>query len=258
VIAAPERGELEAFRDLYAAAPPEVGARAAELGGALCISVAALPEAVEFNRALGLGLAQPATEAALEELASFFGGQPPCVAVAPHARPAQLASWVERRGLVPGYGWTKFSRPTAEPPRARTELRVERVRDGEPFAAAVVRGYGLPAVFGPWLHALAGRAGWHCFVAFDGETPAGAGALYVTGDVGWLGIGATAPELRGKGAQSAILAARIEAAASVGCTQVVTETGEPRGRPGPSYRNIVRAGFKPRYVRANYVPATAS
>ena len=29
-----ELGELEAFRDLYAAAPPELGARTAEIGGA--------------------------------------------------------------------------------------------------------------------------------------------------------------------------------------------------------------------------------
>ena len=61
-------------------------------------------------------------------------------------------------------------------------------------------------------------------------------------------------EHRGKGAQSAILAARIEAAAAAGCEIVTTETGAPRdGQPGPSYRNIVRAGFEPHYVRANYL-----
>ena len=35
---------------------------------------------------------------------------------------------------------------------------------------------------------------------------------------------------------------------------LVTETGQPvDGRPGPSYRNIVRAGFEPAYVRQNYL-----
>jgi hypothetical protein len=35
---------------------------------------------------------------------------------------------------------------------------------------------------------------------------------------------------------------------------LVTETGAPvDGRPGGSYRNIVRAGFEPQYVRANYL-----
>jgi hypothetical protein len=72
--------------------------------------------------------------------------------------------------------------------------------------------------------------------------------------VGWLGIAATVPEHRRKGAQGAILAARIEAAAAAGCEVVVTETGEPvDGQPGASYRNIARAGFEAQYVRPNYL-----
>jgi hypothetical protein len=51
-----ELGELEAFRDLYACAPGEVGAQARELGGALCIWLEAAPSSAMFNRALGLGL----------------------------------------------------------------------------------------------------------------------------------------------------------------------------------------------------------
>jgi GNAT superfamily N-acetyltransferase len=105
-----------------------------------------------------------------------------------------------------------------------------------------------------WYVALAPQAKWHCFVAFDGETPAGAGALFIAGEVGWLGIAGTIPEHRGKGAQGAILARRIEAAAATGCALVVTETGEPRdGQPGASYRSILRAGFEPQYVRPNYL-----
>jgi hypothetical protein len=62
------------------------------------------------------------------------------------------------------------------------------------------------------------------------------------------------PEHRRKGAQGALLAARIEAAAATGCEVVVTETGMPQeGEPGASYRNIVRAGFEPQYVRRNYL-----
>jgi hypothetical protein len=39
-----------------------------------------------------------------------------------------------------------------------------------------------------------------------------------------------------------------------GCKVVTTGTGAPRhGQPGASYRNIVRAGFEPQYVRANYL-----
>ena len=111
----------------------------------------------------------------------------------------------------------------------------------------------MPDVFRDWLALLPARDGWHCFVAFEGDEPAGAGALYVAGKTGWLGIGATVPEHRGKGAQSALIAKRIEAAAELGCEVVVSETGKPiDGRAGPSYRNLVRAGLEPVYVRPSF------
>jgi hypothetical protein len=62
-----ELGELEAFRDLYAAAPEGVGARAEEIGGGLCLRLEAAPTSAMFNRALGLGLREAATEEALEQ-----------------------------------------------------------------------------------------------------------------------------------------------------------------------------------------------
>ncbi len=249
-----ERGELAAFRALYAAAPRDVGARTAEVDGALCLRLDDASEVTMFNRVLGLGLDRPASEEQLDAALAFLDGVHAYVAVAPDAEPPELARWLEERRHVPDYGWTKFRRSTADPPRAPTELRVERVEDGAPFAEAAVRGFGSPVVSHEWLAALASSDGWHCFVAFDGAEPAGAGALFVDGETGWVGIGATAPEHRGKGAQSALLAARVAAAAEAGCSVVVTETGEPvDGRPNTSYRNILRAGFEPQYVRANYV-----
>ncbi len=206
-----------------------------------------------FNRALGLGLDEPATEDGLDEIFDFLAGTNAYLSVAPEARPAELPKWLEARGLAPGRGWTKFTRPTADPPEAHTALRVERVVTGEAFGPAAARGFEAPELFDDWLGRLPGREGWHCFVAFDGDEPAGAGALYVTGTIGWVGVGATVPEHRGKGAQSANIARRIEAAAELGCELVVTETGAPIGGvPGPSYRNLTRAGFEPTYVRANY------
>ena len=137
-----------------------------------------------------------------------------------------------------------------------TELRIEPVgADGaDAFAETFVRGYGTPGFFREWLARIPARERWYCFVAFDGEAPAAAGALYAAGEVGWLGIAATLPEHRRKGGQGAILAARIEAAAAAGCEVVVTETGEAlRDKPSSSYHNIIRAGFSDVYVRANYL-----
>ena len=59
---------------------------------------------------------------------------------------------------------------------------------------------------------------------------------------------------RGKGAQGAMLAARISHAAKLGCESLVTETGEQRDdRPSNSYRNILRLGFEEVAVTANWL-----
>jgi GNAT superfamily N-acetyltransferase len=254
-----ELGELEAFRDLYAAAPPELGARTTEIGGALCLRLEPLSTVTMFNRVLCFGLEAPASDEQLDEALDFLQGAQAYVTVAPEAEPTDLGERLEARGLPRDRGWTKFVRSTADAPLSSSELRVERDESGEAFAEAAQRGFEVPQFFRDWLSRLAGREGWQCFVAYDGDAPAAAGALFVTGRVGWTGIGATVPEHRGKGGQGALLAARIEAASAAGCEVVVTETGEPvDGLPNGSYRNIIRAGFEPVYVRANYLAAIAA
>lgn len=117
----------------------------------------------------------------------------------------------------------------------------------------------MPEVARPLLERVSRSGGWRCFVAFDRDAPAATGALFVTGSVAWLGAAGTLPEFRRRGAQGALLAARIEAGIAAGCETVVTETGEPiDGKPGNSYRNLVRAGFEPLYVRQNYLSSAAA
>jgi GNAT superfamily N-acetyltransferase len=254
-----ELGELEAFRDLYAAAPPELGARTTEIGGALCLRLDPLSTVTMFNRVLCLGLEAPTTEEQLDQALDFLEGVQAYVTVAPEAEPQDLGERLEARGLPRDRGWTKFVRSVSDSPRTSTELRVERDESGEAFGEAAQRGFEVPQFFRDWLSRLGARKSWQCFVAYDGDAPAAAGALFVAGRVGWVGIGATVPEHRSRGGQSALLAVRIEAAAAAGCELVVTETGEPvDGQPNGSYRNILRAGFEPVYVRANYLAAIAA
>jgi GNAT superfamily N-acetyltransferase len=66
--------------------------------------------------------------------------------------------------------------------------------------------------------------------------------------------GATLPEARGRGAQSALLTARVRAATGEGCRWLVAETGaEGPGEHNPSLHNMVRVGFEPLYERANWL-----
>ena len=90
-------------------------------------------------------------------------------------------------------------------------------------------------------------------MALAGDLAVAGAALGYSGGIGWLGIGATRPEHRQKGAQSALLAARIEAGRARGAEGFTTETGRPLpGEAGPSFANIQRAGFRIAYDRPNW------
>jgi len=236
-----ETAEFAAYADAFRAAP-EI-CKLAEIGGASCTLVPGLGARV-FNRVVNLQSTEP-----LDEIAAFFGDEPWWISDS-HGLGPQL----EERSFTADYGWMKFSRGVG-PREARSDLDVRRIgpdRAGD-FAQVVAEGYELPEWTKPLAANVVGRPAWSCYVAYDGEEPAGAGALFVHGDVGWLGFAATRPRLRGRGAQSAILAARIEDARKQGCSTVTTETGAiEEGRPSNSYRNILRAGFREAGVRANY------
>jgi hypothetical protein len=209
------------------------------------------------NRVTGLGLTAPATGADLDEAAAFFadaGVAEWAVALAPAAQSADLHGLLAARGFRAGYAWAKFRRGAEPPPPASTELRVERVdgEGGRDFALVVSEAYGMPAAAREWQAKVPGLAGFRCYVAYDGEEPAAAGALFVDGETGWLSFGGTRAEHRRRGGQNAIFGARIRAAAEAGVRTLVTETGElVADRPSSSYRNILRNGFEVAYVRPN-------
>jgi GNAT superfamily N-acetyltransferase len=255
-----EQVELAGWREVWQAAPPDLAARhgieLAEIGGALCAAVGRLSSTL-FNRVVGLGLAEPATDAHLDAVQDFFSshGQPFYVSLNPRAAPADLTERLGARGFETGYAWMKFERGTEPPPPTQTQLRVEAVdeRGGHDFGEAVAIGYELEPFTAAWLAELP-KTSWRCYLAYDGEEPAGAAALYVLEDTGYLCFAATKPEHRRKGSQGALLAARIRDAAEAGCKRLYTETGERIPfKPSNSYRNILRFGFTEAYLRPNYL-----
>lgn len=257
-----EQAEFEATIDLFRAVPADVagelGVRLRETEEHASWAVGALSGDRVFNRVMGLGRDRVPTDAELDTLTRFFAeaGVRYTVSIAPGALADDLAGRLFERGFMPTYAWMKFRRGLEPPADVATDLTISEIgaEHAEAFGRVVMGSFGLPAAVEDWIAALVGRSGWHCFLALDGDRPAAAGALYVAGESGWLGMGGTLPEFRRRGAQTAILAARLTAAADAGCRFVVTETGEQvEGRPGHSYRNIERAGFEPAYVRPNYL-----
>jgi GNAT superfamily N-acetyltransferase len=254
-----EGAEEEGYLDAFRAAPPalaqEHGIAYRRFDGVTCTSVADLPRSRIFNHVFGLGRSAPATDEQLDRIAEFYGQETYFVALAQDAAPDDLAARLEARGFEPDYAWTKFRRGVEPPDTVETALRVEPIgpQHARDFGRIVAAGFELPAFVGRWLAALFARPRWTCFVAFTGDEPAAAGTLFVCRGVGWLSFAATLPDFRRRGAQSALLAARIRAAAELGCTLVVGETGAlEEGRESNSFRNIVRAGFEPVYDRPNY------
>lgn len=237
-----ERAELEAFRDWVAAAPGGP-VESAQHGSALAVRSTAFPTR-ELNRIVGLY-----DVADLDALVPVFANGSFWVSLDPAAG---LDDELVARGFAVDSAWQKFARGL-EPVEARTDLLISDAESPADFGTAFADGYGLPPALAHFAAAVVGRAGWHCFVAYDESLPVAAGALFESGDAGWLGAAATVPSHRGRGAQSAILAARVERARERGLRVLITETGVPRdGRPGASYRNIVKSGFEPAYVRPNY------
>src|SRR5262245_66430297 len=122
-----------------------------------------------FSRAVGLRSLDR-----LDEITTFFGDTPWWVSDA-HGLGAEL----EGRGFTRDYGWMKFSRGVG-PREAQSELDVVAVGpdQADDFASVVAAGYELPEWSRPLAANVVGRPGWSCYVAYDGERPAGAGALF--------------------------------------------------------------------------------
>ena len=241
-----ERIALAAYRPVY-------GPDAIDVAGATCLRAPYAPDSPMLNRVVGLGVDRPVAEAELDEALGTMDDSTFYVGVSPSSDPA-LDRLLEARGLEEGWGWMLFERAPLPVPAVRTPLALGEVTndDADEWAAVVTAGYGLPEESATRLAAAPGSGGWTAFLARDGDEPAAAAAVWVDPPAAYFGFAATLPEHRGKGAQGALFAARIERALALGCTTLVTETGELRdGSPSSSYRNILRFGFEPRHVVAN-------
>ena len=210
-----------------------------EAGDALAVRVDGIPNK-ELNRIVGL---YDLTR--LDELVEIFEDRRYWISLAPEAG---LDEELLARGYVRDGAWQKFERGL-EPLDAATDLEIDEARSADDVSTFLQTAWEIPPGEAAWLAPLAGRPDWHCFIAYDGDEPVAGAMLYASTGTGWVGVAATRVEYRGRGAQSALLAARIERGRELGLALLVTETGAPEsGEPGASYRNIARAGFAPAYV----------
>ncbi|WP_423199819.1 MULTISPECIES: hypothetical protein [unclassified Cupriavidus] len=262
-----ERLEAEAWLDMYAAAPAAYvqrhGVHHRREGAIALLACRGLPS-TEFNRALNISADMTTPVPALDAAVAWLSEHGEAWAV--QCPPATLADpalrdWLADRQLRPtGTGWAKFTRGAAPPVAVATDMTVRAVEAGQAdaFGRVVQAGYGLPAHCATWFAALVQRPRWRTYLACEGSIPVAAAALFQDGDRGWLGVDTTLPGYRRRGAQSALIAARIADGLAAGITAFGAETGNPPAETATgysSYRNFCRAGFRLAYVRSNFRPA---
>jgi hypothetical protein len=231
-----------------------------KIGSATALVCAAAPGGA-LNDVMALGIDEPVTESVLDQVVAVYRsmGVRFLVRLSPWAQPSDLASRLKARGFALTGKDHKMYRSTDSPVTVPTELRVECVgrEFGNEFGEVMQAGTGSPEFVSPWMAATVDLPGWRHYLAFDGATPVACGALCADGACGWLGMGATLPSHRRRGAQSAIMARRISDASEMGCRWVTTETDlDTPEHPNPSYHNMVRNGFEQLYVRSLYLSPT--
>jgi GNAT superfamily N-acetyltransferase len=219
--------------------------------------MAAKIDVLAFNRVIGLGVHQSATEADVDAIVDAYrdaGVSRFFVQLSPYAQP-ELVEWLTARGFVQHNRWMKLVRDARdESPPAHSTLQVEEVSPStrDAFTHVIARAYGMPDALRPWVAQLVGREGWTHYVAMEDGTAVAAGSLQIVGDRAWTGFAGTLPEMRARGAQSVLIARRIEDARRAGCRWIICETAEDApGKPAPSLHNQLRFGYRVLYARPN-------
>jgi ribosomal protein S18 acetylase RimI-like enzyme len=152
--------------------------------------------------------------------------------------------------------WIELVRGPGPVMQTRTDLVLREAgpEHATGFAEVLSAGFDMPSSARPLCRTLIGRAGFHTFVALDGDRVVAGGTLFVADHRACLLGAATAPDYRGRGAQKALLNRRLTRAFELGCRSVSSETGEAvPGERNPSYENLIRYGFEPVGVRVNFV-----
>jgi hypothetical protein len=121
---------------------------------------------------------------------------------------------------------------------------------GPTFARAIGAPVAIPAGLDvrEMAHADAAEATMIHYVAYDRERPIGCAALCALEQIGYLGATVTTPSDHRCGAQQALIAKRIEAAAALGCRMLVAEPPSHEG----FWDDLREAGFAPIYAMDVY------
>ena len=201
---------------------------------------------------LGGGAVTPAELDALEAHLCPDGSGSRQLELCPFAHPSVAALLAERGYRVHEWQlvWTRAlsDEPLAPPP---PELTVRRVRAGEEerFCRVVLAGFleseEIPEQAIALLRPTASAHGHELFLAFLGDEAIGGGSLSCADGVAFVNGSGVRPAFRRRGAQGALIRARLARARALGCDVASSST-----LPGTaSRRNMERHGFSVAYPK---------
>jgi len=261
--AAIEAAEARAWADVYSAAPAdwaaEVGLGFREVAGALVIQWAATGRRY-FSRAIGLGVVEPASGEAIDEV--LRGWEEAGISMfllqsLPDCRPENYEELLRERGLEPFDAQDRVVRDGSPlEPVGHRQLPVERVtpETADEWAQFVQRVYRLDT--GPWLQRLIGRPGWHEYVAReDGEIVAARGMFIGPDGAAWLGMDAPVPGVMTDDYEldAALCAYIVGDGLTRGATSFLADIELPSPElDTPAYGYFARLGFRRPYVRTHW------
>src|SRR5262245_8277601 len=256
-----ERVEILAKVDGQEGAPDaarELGLVLQRVGGAWAFGRTG-DTTLDFSRVMGLGLDRPGSPEDLVALKAFYAEHEiPTfrIALSPAAEPAGFETVLAAAGFGTCTHLVKWLRAASPATPSATVLRIERAvpREAEAMDELLLAAFGGRPRSVPLASAVVGRPNWYHYVARDGGALVATAAMYVREKFAWFGAAGTLLSHRGRGAQGALIARRIDDARLLGCHTITLETAPDQpGKPNPSSRNAERAGFQVAYRRPSWV-----
>ncbi|WP_028921041.1 GNAT family N-acetyltransferase [Pseudonocardia acaciae] len=262
-----EQTEIDAYTAFATAAPPAVrdtlGVGSLRLGPARALAIREDPSRF-FNRAGGFDGNEPITADLIARVCRFFAEQSVptgSIMIAPDLLPSDWPAIAAQLNLEEGPTFVKLAYDldaAVVDVALDSGLRVGRLEphQAREWATVMMETFELatPNEMIDLAEGFVGAPDWQQFAVWESERIVAVGSLYVHGETAGTFGGATRPDARGRGAQSALLATRLRAARDAGCRWVVADTGaETSGQHNPSLHNMLRLGFTRRYERTSWV-----
>ena len=250
-----EAAANRAFVEARAHAQPEIGACWMESAGALAMFDG--PRS-PLTQTFGLGLQSCPSPDQFDTIERFFRDRGAVVnhETSPLADAALIPA-LAGRGYRPIEYSTVLYRPAALPPPAvNPAIRVTHpgVADTARWADIAAEGWGnenpqLGAFVRNMGRTQAAAAGFHAFVAEEEGRGIAAGSLFIREGTALLAGASTIPSARRRGAQLALLAARLQYAVDCGCDLAMIVAFPGSG----SQRNAERHDFRVAYTRVKWM-----